>query len=244
MQEAIQQVAGGAILYDPELLETARNDWFDPAWWSARGALAGEAGGRGRVLFLQAPGRMGDGQWVLRRFRRGGVVRHLVDTRYLWLGEERTRGFCEWRILARLHDAGLPVPRPVAARYQRVGPLFYSAELITHRLPDNRTLRELYADDEVPPGVWQRVGAVVRRVHEAGVFHADLNAGNLLVTPEEVVYIVDFDQARARGPGRWRGRNLARLKRSLQKTAVEAGRAALDPAHWQSLLAGYHRPGV
>lgn len=238
VQEAIQPIADGAILYDPALSEPPRSEWFEPEWWRSRGALVGEAGGRGRALFLQA----GESQWVLRQFRRGGIVQRLVQARYLWLGERRTRGFAEWRMLARLHDAGLPVPRPVAARYRRVGRCCYTAELITRRLPDSRTLRELYGDDEVPPQVWGRVGAVVRQVHDAGVFHADLNAGNLLVEPGGAVHVLDFDQARLRPPGRWCERNLARLRRSLQKTAVEAGREALETAHWEALLDGYRHP--
>ena len=35
--------------------------------------------------------------------------------RYLWTGERRVRAFAEWRLLAHLAEAGLPVPKPVAA---------------------------------------------------------------------------------------------------------------------------------
>ncbi len=243
MQEAYCEIEAGAILQDASLPQSARSEWFDADWWRAQGRVTGEAGGRGRVLFMQPPDGCGKGEWVLRRFERGGLVRSLVRRHYLWLGERRNRGFAEWRLLARLCEAGLPVPRPVAARYQRTGMGRYVAELITHRLPDNRTLRELYTDDEVPPDVWCRVGEVIRRMHEAGAFHPDLNAGNVLVTAAHEVFIVDFDQARLRPPGRWQARNLARLKRSLQKTAVQGGREALLPSHWRALLSGYGEQG-
>ena len=239
MNEAYRAIAGGAILYDASLSSQAGDEWFEPDWWRDQTRVTGEAGGRGRVLFLQPVDRPDGEQWVLRRFRRGGIVRHLVERHYLWLGEARTRGFAEWRMLARLHAAGLPVPRPVAARYRRAAGLTYTAELITQRLPDSRTLRELYTDDEVPAEIWPRVGAVVRRMHEAGAFHPDLNAGNLLVTADQRVFIVDFDQGRLLPPGRWQARNLARLQRSLQKTALQGGRDALLSEHWQALLRGY-----
>ena len=243
VQEAYREIQAGAILQDASLAQAARSEWFEADWWRAQGRLTGEASGRGRVLFMQAPAGCGEGEWVLRRFERGGLVRTLVRRHYLWMGEDRNRGFAEWRLLARLYEAGLPVPRPVAARYRRTGLGRYVAELITHRLPDNRTLRELYTDDEVPPDVWGRVGEVIRRMHDAGAFHPDLNAGNVLVTAAHEIYIIDFDQARLRPPGRWRARNLARLKRSLQKTAVQGGRDALLPSHWQALLAGYGEHG-
>lgn len=239
MKEAWRAIEGGAILYDSELPAPGASGWFEAAWWRERGALTGEAGGRGTALFVDAGEVVPGAHWVLRRFRRGGLVRRLIDCHYLWLGESRTRGFAEWRLLARLHEAGLPVPRPVAARYLRRGGLFYVAELITARLPESRTLRELYTDDEVPPEVWSRVGAALRRMHDAGACHTDLNAGNLLVTPQGEVFIVDFDRGRLRRPGRWQAGNLARLRRSLQKTAVQGGREALAPEHWAALLQGY-----
>jgi len=43
------------------------------------------------------------------------------DDRYLWTGEARVRAITEYRLLARLTDLGLPVPRPLGARYRRVG---------------------------------------------------------------------------------------------------------------------------
>ena len=45
------------------------------------------AGGRGSVVFLRDSVR----RWVLRHYRRGGAVASLLDDRYLWTGEERTR---------------------------------------------------------------------------------------------------------------------------------------------------------
>ena len=55
-------------------------------------------------------------QFVLRHFVRGGLVRKLVYDRYLWTGEDTTRSFLEWRMLARMADRGLRVPRPDLTR--------------------------------------------------------------------------------------------------------------------------------
>ena len=60
------------------------------------------AGGRGTVAFV----RDGERRWVLRHYRRGGLVARLLDDRYLWTGADRTRAFREWRLLRELRAAG------------------------------------------------------------------------------------------------------------------------------------------
>jgi len=85
---------------------------FDPQFWRARGELTAVTAGRGSAWFL---GR----QWVLRHYRRGGFIARLSRDGYVWAGEDRVRAFAEWRLLDIMRQRGLPVPRPVAARYQR-----------------------------------------------------------------------------------------------------------------------------
>ena len=71
--------------------------------------MTGQAPGRGQSLFLE----VGDRQWVLRPYRRGGLVARLSTSRYLWTGLERSRAFREVRLTARLYQAGLPVPQGI-----------------------------------------------------------------------------------------------------------------------------------
>ena len=103
----------GAMLADPASL--INEAMFEPKFWADRGELAAVSGGRGATWFLES----GPRRWVLRHYRRGGFVARLSQDRYLWAGEERVRSFAEYRLLADLAERGLPVPRPVAARYQR-----------------------------------------------------------------------------------------------------------------------------
>ncbi len=81
------------------------------------------------------------GPWVLRHYRRGGMIANVLGDRYLWTGAGRTRGFAEFRLLAALRARGLPVPTPVAARYRRKG-VHYRADLITRRIGNATTLAE------------------------------------------------------------------------------------------------------
>jgi 3-deoxy-D-manno-octulosonic acid kinase len=177
--------------------------------------VVGEAPGRGSSLFLDA----GCEQWVLRPYRRGGLIARLSESRYLWTGLERTRAFRELRLTAHLHREGLPVPRPVAAAVTRGGPT-YTAALITVRIPGAGALAERLAEAE--PALLERVGATIRRFHQAGLDHVDLNARNLLIDADGCVWLIDLDRCRLRAPGAWQEANLARLARSLVKFGAPA----------------------
>ncbi|SFU50708.1 3-deoxy-D-manno-octulosonic acid kinase [Halomonas korlensis] len=191
---------------------------FDPAHWRHNGRVIGEAPGRGASLFLDA----GKAQWVLRPYRRGGLISRISERRYLWTGLERTRAFREMRLTAELHEIGLPVPRPLAASVARHG-LTYEAALITVRITGARALAELLVSREADDALLERVGATVRRFHDAGLDHVDLNARNLLVDPRGKVWLIDLDRCRRRRPGKWQAANLERLLRSLGKfDALEA----------------------
>ena len=251
------------MLYDPRLMHQPDPALFDTAHWRAAGALTPADRGRGGAWFLrpaacglvgggnsssesggESGGESGTVEWVLRHYKRGGLVARWNPDRYLWLGEEATRPFRELRMTAALRAAGLPVPVPVAARYQRVG-LHYRADLLTVRIPNVRTLSAALADWPLP--VWTALGHCLRRLHAAGAWHADLNAHNILVGPIDssvpVVHVIDWDRGRLQ-PGPLSARaargNLLRLQRSLQKLALEAGwRSADAAAAWAALESAY-----
>lgn len=204
----------GAILFDPELVDAPGPQVFNRTYWRERGALTERAGGRGSIHFIDA----GERQWALRRYLRGGVPAFLSRRHYLWLGEERTRSFREFRLLHALRRRGLPVPAPVAALYRR-GLLTYNAQLITERIAGARPLSELIAAGGMDEARWAAIGRCLRRFHDAGVQHADLNAQNILLDPQGAVWLLDFDRGRERQPGSWRERALQRLARSLAKAA-------------------------
>ncbi|SDL54492.1 3-deoxy-D-manno-octulosonic acid kinase [Modicisalibacter muralis] len=209
--------------------------WFTPAFWRDHDAVTGEAPGRGASLFVD-PSLLGIGgqQWVLRPYRRGGMAARLSESRYVWTGLARTRGFRELRLTAELHARGLPVPAPVAAHVRRHG-LSYAAALLTVRLPGARALAESLPRADT--ALLERVGATIRCFHDAGLDHVDLNARNLLVTPDERVWLIDLDRCRLRQPGRWREANLRRLERSLERFAPDQGKNLLN-----RVLHGYHSP--
>jgi 3-deoxy-D-manno-octulosonic acid kinase len=237
MHEQLRQDAKGVILFDVTMSPQVDGTWFDVDHWRERGALSTQSGGRGGVAVIRTPA----GECVLRHYRRGGMVAALMGDHYLWIGADRTRSFREFRLLQAMAQLQLPVPQVVAARYRRTG-LYYRADLITQRLLETHTLAECVAQNRLDAELAHEVGALVARFHRAGIWHADLNAHNVLVAPSGL-YLVDFDRGRMRAsaPG-WRMANLQRLRRSLFKIGAAAqGEAVFDQTIWTPLMHGYER---
>jgi 3-deoxy-D-manno-octulosonic acid kinase len=137
-------------------------------------------------------------------------------------------------LLDTLHASGLPVPRPVAARYVRSG-VVYRADLITEELPTRRTVAQALADAPLDAVTWQAIGANIGRLHARGVQHADLNAHNLLLGDDGAVYVLDFDRGRIRPRGAWEQDVLGRLRRSLVKVTADLPPGRFDDAAWAEL---------
>lgn len=247
------QQAGQHILYDASLATqltegesrfrpdvSSLSPWFDSEHWQGRGDLKGEAQGRGSAFFFEYRGR----QFVLRHYRRGGMVARFVTDRYAWTGLRDSRPWREWHLLAAAYEKRLPVPKPFAARLIKNG-VFYTADLITWRIDGGVSLAEsLTAGHRGEPG-WRKIGSVIRRFHDAGIEHADLNAHNILLAGDKV-FLIDFDNGKIHGPGGyrnrsrgWRERNLRRLWRSLNKLRDQRATFQFSAGDWQYLLEGY-----
>jgi 3-deoxy-D-manno-octulosonic acid kinase len=227
------RIACGAMLYDASLMDQPQREVFEADFWRDRGALEELAGGRGTVAFV----RDAHHRWVLRHYRRGGLVARISADAYFFAGSARTRAYAEWRLLRRLREWQLPVPVPVAARYIRQG-LVYRADLITEELPTRLTLTRALESRPLEPGRWRAIGRCIAQLHERGVQHADLNAHNLLLGPDGQVYVLDFDRGRVRSRGAWEQRVIARLRRSLEKVTRGLPAGRFGDVEWRMLLAG------
>lgn len=222
----------GAILFDRARVAQADAGWLAPAHWRGSEADA-QRGGRGAVWLVR--GDFGAG--VLRHYRRGGLVGRVNRDRYLWRGEEATRSFREFRLLAELRRRGLDVPEPLVAGYERRG-AFYRADLLTRLIESARTLAQSIASDFPPPERWVSIGATLARFHAEGAYHADLNAHNIMLDRDDRVWLIDFDRGELRPAARpWMRSNLERLQRSLHK--LGAARHPGWTVAWQSLRRGY-----
>lgn len=236
-QAQMRTEANNAIVFDPARVPQVDARWFNAAWWHAQGRLRARGGGRGGVGFIDSPA----GALVLRHFHRGGLLARVRGDRYLWLGTARSRGFREFALLQWMRARGLPVPEPLAARCVRTGWFSARADLLSAELPVAQTLAARLRAGALSAADCVAVGALLARFHRAGVYHADLNAHNILWSGSSL-YLIDFDRGRVRRPARhWQQSNLARLQRSLRKVAPDftADRERFLRECWQPLLHGY-----
>lgn len=223
------------VIYDANNIATPDDTFFDSGYWRRKNALIDASTGRGTAFAF----RSGEEAYVLRHYRRGGQAQKLSRDRYLWTGLARTRAWREWHLLADMWREGLPVPRPVAARVER-GSLGYRADIVTQHIPHARTLIDAVRDSGLTRHQWRAVGACIRRFHDAGVYHADLNARNILIDTHDQIFLIDFDRGKRRAPHRaWQRANLQRLKRSLEKYARDPAASNYLADDFTALLDGY-----
>ena len=226
------------IVYDADRIVEPDCRLFDPEYWQEQGGLAGEAIGRGSAWFLDTP----FGSAVLREYLRGGLPARISRDRYFFTGWDKTRPIAEFRILEQLSADRLPVPEPLAALTRRRG-LFYSGSLLTRKISGALPLADLMMEKSERSGLWQRTGRCIRRFHDHGVVHADLNARNILVDLDDQIYLIDFDRARiASGEKDAYQRNLDRLQRSFRKLWPGTIAALMQPC-WEHLVEGYEEGG-
>lgn len=222
------------LLVNP-LYEGVSQEWFNPAYWEGN-AVPITSGGRGSAWFVSSR----QGEFVLRHYRRGGLVGRILRKHYLFTGYSGVRSFAEFRLLSELHEEGLPVPRPVSACCRRVG-LCYTAAIIIERIEPAVTFGSVWRD--TVPQDWVRIGSTIRQFHDANVFHADLNCFNILLKPSQV-YLIDFDKCKRRVAGArsesWKRANLDRLHRSLERELVGSADKERLLSLWPSLEDGYH----
>ena len=225
------------MLHDCAVLDSIDERFFSPDHWRAQGALLGQASGRGCTYTFQ----YGQEQFVLRHYRRGGRIASVSKDLYLWTGLRSTRAWREMHLLKIMAESGLPVPSPAAARILRFGPV-YRADLVTRCIPNTETLAGKITRGELPKELCLSIGACIRRFHDWGLYHADLNVHNILIDDHNLVWLIDFDRGKRCKPNPRRNQaNLKRLQRSLKK--VWSGKDADKEVAWSLLLQGYARFG-
>jgi len=238
---------GCTLLYAPEWLDNPHanflcGDIFKQALSSEQITLSG----RGQAWFIEMP----DQSMVLRSYQRGGLISKFNQQTYIGWSAENSRAYKEWRLLLHLTQLGLPVPRPIAASFCRWPFRFiplYRAHILLQRIPNVQTLDHLLAKSTVGAEVWKRVGACIRQFHDQGVYHADLNANNILLDSQQTVYLIDFDKSEIRqdkqsvSPQKtqWKLDNLQRLKRSLLKQQGLHEGYNFNELNWNALMAAY-----
>jgi len=194
----------------------------------------GSSVGRGQVYFLQL--KSGD-SFVIRFYRRGGFFRRILREMFFcnpFTSAYNLRPLLELQALALLVDANVSVPEPVAALISYSGMGFsYQGMIITKEVTGAVNLLNLV--DEFKSGtileseivkIAKASGFETSKMLGAGIFHADLHLGNILVERStDRVTIIDFDKAKRivtkKQKKEYYGRLVDRWSRSCEKHKVE-----------------------
>jgi len=244
----IKKAGNSTILYDAEILSDSVLQLFDGDYHANsknrknNSALSSGAGiGRAEVVYFSHENI----KMVLKHYFRGGLVASIVKDKYLGFDIENTRAFKEWRLLKKMQKLGLPVPVAIAARVDK-GLFYYRADLITKEIENVKTLAEILSAQVISPELWKKIGACIKMFHHRDIYHADLNARNILLTYSESdpadVYLIDFDNSYIRAASEtWKMANLARLKRSLLKFRKNRGAFNFTENNWSDLMDGYKK---
>lgn len=147
-------------------------------------------GGRGAIKRINLEGI---GPVVIKYNTRGGLVRLFVERTYARVGKPCNR--IEFEQLINASKIGINVPEPVT--FATKGLFFYRGWLVLKEIKNSKTLVEVSLKDET------RVGKLLNEIKRqidilinSGLYHVDLHPGNILVTCDDQIFIVDFHKAR------------------------------------------------
>ena len=180
---------------------------------------------------------------LLRHYRRGGLMARVSQDTYRGRCAAASRAMQEFALLRLMRSWGLPVPAPVAARFQPVSMGRYRADIMVDIIPGTRNLVQRLQQAALGDSQWIAIGQAIRRMHERQVCHTDLNAHNLLLDEAGRAWIVDFDKCSVRTGTNWKTQNLERLQRSLRKERSRSARFFWTDDDWTALLGGYEGLG-
>jgi len=191
------------------------------------GAGSDDYYGRSALRIIDLP-ESAQGRAVIRHYQRGGKVQNFVKDIY-W---GRSRPLQELWIGHRAMAEGIPTAEILAACHTTIFWKLHRGDLISKEIEHGKDLATYLAALSQPlsaKNMLQKretiaiVGTLIRKMHDVGIFHGDLNLKNIVLqfrTDGNIrCYIIDFDKSSflAPLPEKMRVRNLLRLNRSAEK---------------------------
>ncbi|MBI4208838.1 MAG: hypothetical protein HY538_03940 [Deltaproteobacteria bacterium] len=210
--EILWKDEGYAKLLGPSLdLEVAQND--------IPSSMPRSNEGRGPSRFIQqSPQEI----FRIRPYLRGGMIQYF--SRDLFWGPNR-RPFDELRISLQAYQNGVPTAEPIAGVVKKMWGGFYRGYWVSREIPHAQNLSKAlltHPNATEKKEILQITASATRKMHDAGIFHADLHLGNIVLQKNGdsfKAYLIDFDRAKARNSlsDKDRMNNLIRFYRSVYK---------------------------
>jgi tRNA A-37 threonylcarbamoyl transferase component Bud32 len=212
MTSLVHQHCQGFFLGSRQTLSDHQLQQLCTLFQSPPSASSDTLAGRQGVALADMPGI---GQVVVKHYARGGLIRHINTDTYV--NVFKTRGEKEFLWLEIVRRIGIKAPTPVA--FAATGRWVGQCWLVTTVVPKHRSLIQFSRDnDDRRERVYRHAGEQVRTLIRHGIWHRDLHPGNVLVSDQNVPFLIDFDKAcHVRNRQRLHRRYVARWRRAVVK---------------------------
>ena len=173
---------------------------------------------------------------VVRTLMHGGLFRHITGKNFL----SPARTVRELKVSAYLSLHGIPTPEILAVRIMKHG-FFSRIEVVSRLVPDSVDLLTWLESPRTDSGdLMEKAGRIIRRIHDLGIYHADLHIKNLLLDAGKDLWVLDLDKAYRYDslPAFLKGINVRRFLGSVKKW-LKKGRIHLENDWEESFLKGY-----
>ncbi len=222
------------MLFDAEHFSAPIPKMFTGQYWQTQDAITGQAEGRGTTYFFQH----NKNEYVLRHYRRGGLIGKVLSDQYLYTGLEQSRAWQEFKLLQHMQTLELACPTPIAAMLSKSG-LYYQADIISTKIPDAQDLQHTLLKRSLTTDVWKKIGQTIAEFHHHQIYHHDLNIHNIMLDAQDKTWLIDFDKCEIRQGNNWKNSNMARLKRSFEKEK-RLRSIQWQQTDWQMLISAYN----
>jgi 3-deoxy-D-manno-octulosonic acid kinase len=160
---------------------------------------------------------------VLRQYSHGGLLRAITGNLYFF----GARSFRELALTEEIRSCGIPTIPTIGAIHHFIFFPFYQAYFLSLEVPLAVDLIQYFNEIEAHPSrenisskrkTIRSVGLLIRKFHQAGFFHGDLQLKNILVAGDHLL-LIDFDRSYRKSvlSVKERTKNLLRLNRSVEK---------------------------
>ena len=160
---------------------------------------------------------------IIRQYSHGGIFRAITRDIYLF----GSRSFRELALTEEIRSLGIPTIEPMGAIHRSILHFLYQPYFLSLEVPHAKDLIQYFQEvgpHPVGEGLLLKrktirsAGILLRKFHQAGFFHGDLQLKNILVAEGQLL-LIDFDRSYRRKvlSIRERMRNLLRLNRSVEK---------------------------
>lgn len=221
------------MLFDAQHFVAPTPNMFTQEYWQSQNAITGQATGRGTTYFFQH----NKNEYVLRHYRRGGLIGKVLSDQYMYTGVEQSRPWQEFKLLQHMQTLNLNCPEPIAAMLTKSS-WVYQADIISTKIPNAQDLHQILLETGLTTDVWQKIGQTIAEFHNHQVYHHDLNIHNIMLDAEYAVWLIDFDKCGVKQGDNWKQSNMARLKRSFEKEQ-RLRNIHWQLADWQILVSAY-----